>query len=188
VGAGRTVTRHEPLRGGPGSGGPLLEFAPFNSGRPVALLNLGWVWRLSEDRGFQLMATVGNEVLPSLAWYSQLLGGPVDFGLGVSLSAISPGAYSLIGKELRLKPSVAMRFDLGAHVEFVVGRGPGIFTYGPQALWTFAIGTFEVAFWGDLHQFSQPMVVDLCQDNCQKEDVVYRRVSAGLLFTQRFSQ
>jgi hypothetical protein len=188
LGAGPKIERHAPRPESSGaSTSELGAFDPYSTLGLSALLNLGWGWRFSDDRAAQVMVTGGTDSLPTLAGYYQLLGSGIDAGIGGYVSAISPGAYALVGREIRIKENAGVRLDAGARLEKIFGRGADVFSYGPQFLLGLSFSHLELGIWGDYTRYSTPIFTSLCGDSCGKDELVDRKMTLGLLFTHRFA-
>ena len=180
-------TRHEPKTyerptlGGPKETAyvqPPGNFTPFTTDRPALQVALGYGWRHSEDVGTYLHLAGGNLTPPTLGGYVQLLGSPVDAGLGVLLPFIGyVGGYGLVGKGIPLGLRSELRFDGGARALYDYAEETR--AWGPMGLLSVRRGAFTVGVWGDATFHNRATFALYCDEICRPENFVRRRTAVG---------
>jgi hypothetical protein len=168
---------------------PALEsFQPFQDQAPVGQFNIGYGWRFSRHCGLQLASSFGFDSAPTVAPYFQLLGHPLDVGVGGTVSlngrtlprGFVPGAYTLIGKQLPFAGFEQFRVDGGVRwlrIHDGVAWQEG---YGPNVLLTIQRNTAALGVWADYLQLTGPVLRSLCSDTCGPADLQRSNLSAGV--------
>ena len=182
---GQAHVRHEPLRGS--SGGPITppgEFEPRSSRRPAMQVGLGYGWRFSPDVGVQVQAWAGKRIGAGLAGYLQLLGSPLDAGVGLSAALGAAGPYVMVGRGRRLDPRTELRLDGGVRLIAIFESYPTttVWGWGPMALVSLRRGPFAGGVWADGLLLDQPSYDMYCDETCDPDDFLRRRVTVGLYF------
>lgn len=181
VGAARV--RHEPM---PSDGDRTLNqyldppgpFDPYSSWRSAVQIGAGYGWRFSQHLGLQTQLTIGTQAPPVLDTYGQLMGWPVDAGVGALLSFGFLGAYGMVGKGLALSSRTELRFDAGARTLFIAdGADRG---WGTMALLSLRHGPLTVGVWSDNTFFDSASYDDYCDEICEPRNFARWRAAGGL--------
>ena len=181
---GATLVRHEPMGpyGGPTRNDylePPGKFDPYSSWRPAVQLGAGYGWRFSRNVGFQPQIAVGNRTPPTLDTYLQLIGWPLDAGVGALGTFGHFGAYAMIGKGLPLGGRTELRLDAGARLLFEIADGPkeGRAT---MALLSLRHGAFAAGLWSDNTFFDSASYDIYCDETCKPANFARWRASGGV--------
>ena len=174
----------EPSRGNP----RLQQFEAFHSFEPVAQLNVGYGWRFSRHLGFQMMSSFGFDAAPTVAPYVQVLGHPVDLGVGGTLSlngrilphGFVPGVYGLIGARLPFAGIENFRVDGGARWLRIHDGTAWQQGHGPNILLTGQSGRVALGIWGDYLYLTGPVLRSMCSDTCEPRDLQRSNLSFGV--------
>jgi hypothetical protein len=157
---------------------PPGNFEPFTSSRPGLQIAVGYGWRHSENRGTQLQLVGGNLTAPTLDGYFQLLGRPLDAGLGAIITFIGyAGGYGMVGKGIPLGARSELRLDGG--VRALLDYAENTRSWGPMGLLSLRRGGVTVGLWGDGLFFDGVTYVLYCDETCNAENFVTRRFSLG---------
>jgi hypothetical protein len=158
--------------------GPPGAFEPFTSSRPALQIALGYGWRHSENVATQLQLVGGNLTPPTLDGYFQMLGHPIDAGVGVLLPFIGYfGAYGMVGKGLPLGLRHEVRLD-GA-VRAIYDYSEDTRSWGPTAMMSLRRGGIAFGLWGDALFFDGVTFATYCDETCRPEDFTRRRFAMG---------
>jgi hypothetical protein len=174
---GAARVRHEPMRTrGANVGDKYLEppgrFDPYSSWRPAVQLGVAYGWRFSEHLAVQAQILAGNRTMPTLDGYLQLLGWPLDAGVGGLAALGYLGAYGMVGKGLRLGQRTELRLDGGARTLFFMADGPER-GWAAMALVSVRHGAFTAGLWSDSTFFPSTSYDLHCDETC-----VFRRMWA----------
>jgi hypothetical protein len=189
---GVEIVRHTPI---PPSNSQQIDsdltgFGPYRTTRPLAQLNLSYGWRLSEQVGMQVAASGGANAAPGLDGYLQFLAHPFDAGMGLTLSlngrtlpnGFVPGIYAMAGKAWSQLSGYELRTDVGLRYEAInVAYGGWERGINPFVLLTLgSLHQWRYGLWFDARWYSRSVVASLCDDNCDRDDLVETTAALGL--------
>jgi hypothetical protein len=181
---GAARVRHEPMRTrGANVVNEYLEppgrFDPYSSWRPAMQLGAGYGWRFSEHLAIQAQIAAGNRTAPTLDGYLQLLGWPLDAGVGGLAAFGYFGAYGMVGKGLRLGGRTELRLDGGARSLFFIADGPDR-GWAAMALVSLRRGGFTAGLWSDSTFFPSTSYDSYCDETCEPGNFARWRAAGGL--------
>ena len=176
---GVEIPEHRPISNAANS--PVRDFDPYRSGELLVQLNLGYGWRFSQNQAVQVTLSGGSLSAPALDLYWQFLGGPLDAGAGATAGlAVLLSGYVMAGRGFSIGQRNQLRLDGG--YRFIPGVRSVWTAHGPIALISFVSSPVGFGLWLDQLWFSKTIFGNNCDDLCEPDDTVAKKLSAGAFF------